>query len=1187
MAGTVIPEIKVKPFLVHGEKFIKWDDETGAGSPVVMRMDSQGHFLYWTYQNKQIHCLALTDIRDTRVGTFARVPKNPKIREIFDVDNPDSNFYSKCLTVVSGPDFPNLAFDNFVAFKTNVVKDWAAEILNIAIRPLTHNASRLFTINKMYTKIKIFVNEEKRIPVKNIYQMFPADRKRVEAALTACNLPSQKTDMINPEDFTELVFKQFITQLCPRPEIDQIFELMDVTVKPYLTRQQLSTFINETQRDARLNNFLFPLIQPDQTQKLIEKYEPNRMNANKGHLSLEGLGWYLSGPENSLIFSERLTVYQDMTQPLSHYFINSSHNTYLTAGQFSGISSPEMYRQVLLAGCRCLELDCWKGKPPEEEPIITHGYTMTTEILFKDVIEAIAESAFKTSQYPVILSFENHVDSPKQQAKMADYCRTIFGDMLLTETMEKYPLKPGTPIPSPQELMGKILIKNKKNQASSNRSQEMKRRKSMEPMPDQAASGETMQTGETEEEQCENEEEQENIDQEDEEEQKKNESDEGTAGQEARAYEEMSSLVNYIQPVKFVSFELSKERNLSYIISSFTETKALDLLIKSSVDFVEYNERQMSRIYPKGTRMDSSNYLPHVFWNAGCQMVALNFQTTDVPMQLNNSCFEFNGRSGYILKHKLLCCPDKKFDPFTADQIDVVAPNSLSILIISGQFLSDRNSRFYVDVELFGLPNDPKQKFKTKLTLEQNSINPQWRDEEPFVFEKILVPELAFVRIATYEESGKFIGHRILPVTAIQTGYHHIGLRNEANQLLTMPTLFAYIEVRDYVPHTWADLTKALTDPINFVRRMNIQSEQDSSAACSKDVSEDKAQMQESGSGATDSNEACSPTNPTCTGLEESSKDAVEAMTTDELKTQKAYIKMQRKHEKELKELERKIQKKKNEVIQKYTSSFAEQYKRKQSFNKSFKKKRNVSNTPESGLSDSLMSSGPEAEKWSELKDNMEADLMQVYAEQYELIRNKKEQHIIEQVAKLVELAKEKQAIEMKNLKESGESEMKEVKKKLEQKRQEKIETMLKTTADKIVRERRKKEITEHHIQVSVKEFKLTLMHQSKLESKLQEKHAADFEEIKEKEKEYQLEAQNEYEAKMKALPQVISELIKSTLNTKFTQELERLQCEGKDLPETKACELSSTLPDEMTENPVPGVTQQPEDDLQDNITVL
>ncbi|XP_072896495.1 1-phosphatidylinositol 4,5-bisphosphate phosphodiesterase beta-2-like [Hemitrygon akajei] len=1179
MAGAVIPEIEVKSFLVHGERFIKWDDETGAGLPVIMRLDSQGHYLYWTFQNKHIESLALTDIRDTRVGKYARVPKNLKIRELFDVDNPNSNFYSKCLTVVSGQDFHSLVFENFVAFKVNVVKDWAAEILKIATHPLTHNASRLSTINKMYTRIKIYVNEERRIPVKNIFQLFAADRKRVEAALSACNLPTEKNDTINPEDFTESVFKQFITQLCPRPEVDQIFELMDVMVKPYLTRQQVSTFINQIQRDARLNNFLFPLIQPEQTQKLIEKYEPNKSNANKGHLSLEGLCWYLSGPENSLIFPERLTVYQDMTQPLSCYLINSSHNTYLTAGQFSGLSSPEMYRQALLAGCRCLELDCWKGKPPEEEPIITHGYTMTTEILFKDVIEAIAESAFKTSQYPVILSFENHIDSPKQQAKMADYCRTIFGDMLLTEALEKYPLKPGVPTPSPQELMGKILIKNRKNQVFDNRSQGTKRRKNLEP-----AAGETVNIGEAEEEPCENEEEQDNIDQEDEEEQKKQESDEGTAGQEVRAYEEMSSLVNYIQPVKFVSFDLSKERNLSHIVSSFTETKALDLLMKFAVDLVEYNKRQMSRIYPKGSRMDSSNYLPNVFWNAGCQMVALNFQTADIPMQLNNSCFEFNGRCGYILKHKLLRCPDKKFDPFTAEQIDVVAPSSLSVLIISGQFLSDRNSRFCVEVELLGLPNDPKQKFRTKLSLEQNSINPQWRDKEPFLFEKILVPELAFVRIATYEESGKFIGQRILPVTAVQTGYHHIGLRNETNHLLSMATLYAYIEVKDYVPHTWADLTKALADPINFIRRMNIQTELDSPAASRKDVTEEKAEMQESDSGATDPNEALSLSNPTCSGLEESSKDALELLTTNELKTQKAYIKMQKRHEKELKELERKIQKKKNEVIQKYTSSFAEQCKKKQSFNKSYKKKWSFGSTPESGLHDAL-STGPEAEKWTELKNNMEAELMQVYTEHYELIKTKREQHITEQMAKLVELTKEKQAIELKNLKDAGESEMKEVKKRLEQKRQEKIEAMLKSTADRITRDRRKKEIAEHHIQVSVKEFKQTLMNQSKLEDKLQEKHAADFEQIKEKEKEYHQEVQNECEAKLKALPQEISELI---LNTKFTQELEKLHCEGAvcSPTETRTCELSPIQPDEVTEDPVPGLTQQSKDGLQD-VTLL
>lgn len=54
-----------------------------------------------------------------------------------------------------------------------------------------------------------------------------------------------------------------------------------------------------------------------------------------------------------------------------------------TAGQLTGASSVEMYRQVLLSGCRCIELDCWKGRPPDEEPFITHGFTMTTEVSFK------------------------------------------------------------------------------------------------------------------------------------------------------------------------------------------------------------------------------------------------------------------------------------------------------------------------------------------------------------------------------------------------------------------------------------------------------------------------------------------------------------------------------------------------------------------------------------------------------------------------------------------------------------------------------------------------------------------------------------------------------------------------------------------------------------------------------------
>lgn len=71
-----------------------------------------------------------------------------------------------------------------------------------------------------------------------------------------------------------------------------------------------------------------------------------------GLMSCDGFCRYLMSDENAPVFLDRLELYQEMDQPLAHYFISSSHNTYLTGRQFGGKSSVEMYRQVLLSGCR-------------------------------------------------------------------------------------------------------------------------------------------------------------------------------------------------------------------------------------------------------------------------------------------------------------------------------------------------------------------------------------------------------------------------------------------------------------------------------------------------------------------------------------------------------------------------------------------------------------------------------------------------------------------------------------------------------------------------------------------------------------------------------------------------------------------------------------------------------------------
>ena len=224
--------------------------------------------------------------------------------------------------------------------------------------------------------------------------------------------------------------------------------------------EQFVNFLNQEQRDPRLNEILFPYANRARGLDLVEQYEPNKDLAQKGLFSFDGFLRYLMSDDNAIVPNDKFDLNCDMDQPLSHYFINSSHNTYLTGHQLTGKSSVEIYRQCLLAGCRCIELDCWNGRS-DDEPIITHGYTVVTEIPLKEVLEAIAESAFKTSVYPVILSFENHCSS-KQQAKMAQYCRKILGDMLLTEPMQAHPLKPGVPLPSPNYLLKRIIIKDKK-----------------------------------------------------------------------------------------------------------------------------------------------------------------------------------------------------------------------------------------------------------------------------------------------------------------------------------------------------------------------------------------------------------------------------------------------------------------------------------------------------------------------------------------------------------------------------------------------------------------------------------------------------------------------------------------------------------------------------------------------------
>ena len=65
-----------------------------------------------------------------------------------------------------------------------------------------------------------------------------------------------------------------------------------------------------------------------------------------------------------------------------------------------------------------------------------------------------------------------------------------------------------------------------------------------------------------------------------------------------------------------------------------------------------------------------------------------------------------------------------------------------------------------------------------------------------FKYRQVVLPDLACLRIAVYEESGRLLGHRVLPVTGLCPGYRHLSLRSDAGQPLNLSTLFVNIMVK-------------------------------------------------------------------------------------------------------------------------------------------------------------------------------------------------------------------------------------------------------------------------------------------------------------------------------------------------------------------------------------------------------
>uniref|UniRef100_A0A3Q2QWT8 Phosphoinositide phospholipase C n=1 Tax=Fundulus heteroclitus TaxID=8078 RepID=A0A3Q2QWT8_FUNHE len=601
------------------------------------------------------------------------------------------------------------------------------------------------------------------------------------------NLPKQKVrDMFQEADTDEIQgslgfdeFCSFYKMISTRRDLYLIM-ISFSNQKEVLDLHDLARFLENEQKMRGLTR--------EHLADIVAKFEPCPENLQHMVLGIDGFTNYMRSPAGDIFNPEHNQVNQDMTQPLTNYFIATSHNTYLTGDQLLSQSRVEMYAYVLQAGCRCVEVDCWDG--PDGEPIIHHGYTLTSKILFKDVVETINKYAFIKSPYPVILSIENHCTLP-QQKKMAEYLKEVLQDKLDLTNVSVHECKK---LPSPEILKGKILVKGKKLPANLD--------------PD-------AEEGDVSDEDSGNEEEDDDDSDNDLQRKKKirvknkalSDAELDSSRERAqivyhpkktmRLSRALSDLVKYTKSVRVHDIE-SQGFLSSWQVSSLNETVVNQILQLKPGELVRFNQRQLLRVYPSNFRVDSSNFNPQPYWNTGCHMVAMNYQTEGRMLELNRAKFSSNGNCGYILKPKCMC--KAAFNPMMEDPVPGHKKTQLVLKIISGQQLpKPKDSMFgdrgeiidpFVEVEIIGLPVDCSKQ-QTRV-VDDNGFNPMW--EETLVF-SIQMPQIALVRFQVWDHDpiGRdFIGQRTVAFTSMMPGYRHVYLEGMAES-----SIFVHVGIND------------------------------------------------------------------------------------------------------------------------------------------------------------------------------------------------------------------------------------------------------------------------------------------------------------------------------------------------------------------------------------------------------
>ncbi|CAK9278108.1 unnamed protein product [Sphagnum jensenii] len=476
-----------------------------------------------------------------------------------------------------------------------------------------------------------------------------------------------------------------------------------------------------------------------------------------------------NGSLNAALYT---AVHQDMTQPVSQYYIYTGHNSYLTGNQLNSDCSVVPIIDALRRGVRVIELDLWPTTDKENIEVL-HGKTLTDPVDFEKCIVAIKENAFSASEYPVVITLEDHLTT-KLQGKAAEIIERVLANLLFCPSA--HALEDLEEFPAPETLKGQILISTKppKEDEDGEKTQAKVKHHILSAEVAKLHMGKKvkMEWGSS------------SVPEE------KHEHVAHDIAGAAASVGENQAADKPLHPkyAGIISIPAGKMSGSSFkevlVVGktvkriSLSEPQLEKVVEESPELLVKFTQRNIVRVYPSGMRVDSSNYSPILGWTHGAQMVALNMQGYGKHLWLLHGFFKANGGCGYVKKPDFLLEMGKDgevFDPLKPRPVKTI----LKVKLLTCLGWKERSSKhhplpdFYIRMGIAGVPADSIMK-KTKVV--EDSWTPTWDTEFEF---PLTVPELALIRIEVQEEKymkDDFEGQSCLPISELKSGYRCVQL---------------------------------------------------------------------------------------------------------------------------------------------------------------------------------------------------------------------------------------------------------------------------------------------------------------------------------------------------------------------------------------------------------------------------